>query len=374
VNIPAKQAKQGATSSQSWLSCALRDLAAKQTENFDAYGIAVDSAVISMQRAHDALHAALQAEPDPASSIERGRMDDDTSPTIPQGTEPAIQHAISQLSDAHHQLVHLALPALSQCMTAVSDERRLIADHGNMGAAWQLEVTGVKRITKDEWKQGILHRAAKLLAMTIPQGRVSVPFTVQLAGKAVELVAILLPAWEVEDDAAQSARSPMAPVRPASPPRVDLLSLGTGDEFGAVELTVFYARTGDVVCRAQAVDSMDFRVSVASESLSLPEAWERDEYAGLGAWCWWSLVSGLQAGRMESRVSLPASGEDDDSNRVNLVCRLAVDPATLGLFVTVTHEATGTLIGTTNAVTFDELRADQPTGWGLAVGCLDPMD
>lgn len=341
----------------------LCDLALKQIDTFSAYGAAVDAAAISMQRASDAMHAAIRYQPDPASSIERARMDDDGAPVIAAGFEPAVQQAIDQLNQAHEHLIRVAGPALSTCMTAITDERHLMEQaHAAHGAATAGRAS-VDTLAGDEWKRAILGRASSLLAVAITQGRASVSFDARLAGKPLGLVASLLPAWELDEDADQCQHNPGQPVRQA----------GGGGDFGAVELVIFLARTGEVVCRSEPVQSLGFRVSMASTMLALPAAWHQDEFAGVAAWCWAALVSGLQVGQVQAHVSLPASGDDEDPCRIDLVCRLAVDPVSLCLFMTVCHAATGALIGCTRALPFDELRGDQFTGWRLSVGCGGPM-
>jgi hypothetical protein len=351
---------QSSTGPDGWTRCAL---ALRQVETFNAHGAAVDAAAISIQRASDAMHAAIRCQPDPVSPIERGRMDDDNAPAIAEGFEPAIQQAIDQLNHAHEQLFKVAGPALSACMTAITDERHLMEQAHTFSGAAHLGRTSVAELAGEDWKRAILARASGLLAVAVTQGMASVSFEARLAGKPLGLVASLLPSWELDEDADQSQHNQGLPVRQAD----------GGSDFGAAELVIFLARTGEIVCRSEPVQSLGFRVSMASAMLTLPPAWHQDEFAGVAAWCWGAVVTGLQVGQVQAQVSLPVSGDDEDTRRVDLVCRLAVDPVSLCIFVTVAHATTGALIGCTRAVAFDELRGDQFTGWGLSVGCIDPM-
>lgn len=108
------------------LKSALRDLAAAQCQNFDEYSKAIDCVGTLLTRVNDALHTVLNRQPDPGSAIESMRLDDDDAPPIAEGFEPAILQAVEQLNTAYACLFIVAGDALSACMVAVSEERRLL--------------------------------------------------------------------------------------------------------------------------------------------------------------------------------------------------------------------------------------------------------
>ena len=108
------------------LKSALHVLAAAQTQNFGEHSKAKDLAGDLIARASDALHAVLKRQPAPGSAIETMRLDDDEAPPIPEGSEAALLQAIEQLNAAYALLFIVAGDALSACMWAVSEERRLL--------------------------------------------------------------------------------------------------------------------------------------------------------------------------------------------------------------------------------------------------------
>lgn len=108
------------------LKSALRSLSAAQRQSFEQYSKAIDCVGTLLVRANDALHTVLNRQPDPGSAIESMRLDDDDAPPIAEGFEPAILQAVEQLNTAYACLFIVAGDALSACMVAVSEERRLL--------------------------------------------------------------------------------------------------------------------------------------------------------------------------------------------------------------------------------------------------------
>lgn len=207
--------------------------------------------------------------------------------------------------------------------------------------------------TLADWRQAVLWRAAELLKIAVVQGKASVSFEVMAGPERVQLVASLLPAWRMVGED-RNAVSPL-----------------DQEALGAVELAVFYARTGEFICRADPFQSIAFTPAKGAAMLNLPRTWLDDEFAGVAAWCWGALASALQVGQLQAAVSLPTSGEDADPSRIELVCRLTAHPVVAMFFMTVNHAATGALIGCTDAQIADELRDDGHIEWGVPSGEID---
>lgn len=208
-------------------------------------------------------------------------------------------------------------------------------------------------VTLADWRQAVLWRAAELLKLAIYQGKTSASFEAMAGPEHVPLVANLLPAWRMFGD----DRNAVTPLE--------------HEALGAVELVVCHARTGEFVCRADPFQSIAFTPARGAAMLNLPRAWLDDEFAGVSAWCWGALASALQVGQVEAAVSLPTSGEEGDTSRIELVCRLVGHPVGSMFFMTVNHKATGALIGCTDALIADQLRDDGYIQWGIPCGEID---
>jgi len=103
----------------------LLQLAAVQRKAWDEHTASFDLAGVLIARASDAMHAALQRQPDPASPIEAMRIDAEPH-QVATGFEPAILQAVDHLNQAFVCLFVTAADALSTCMEAVAEERRLL--------------------------------------------------------------------------------------------------------------------------------------------------------------------------------------------------------------------------------------------------------